>query len=134
LGAAALRLIWYTVRVSENTKDTRLHRLYQVVFWTLLTISTPLAGFSWWFGSKLDQQMRVAEADAIAKHYSAQVISWTNDYFGRSIGATTRMFIASLAIFVFALLLPVFYRLLLYILHGSAAFSRPVKHHLTREG
>jgi hypothetical protein len=112
------------MKLSHSIKDTRLHRFYRVIWWGLIIVSIPVAVYSTWSHPRLIQNMRAAEADAVAKHYSEQVIVWTRNDFLHRIEQVNTMFFVALLIFVLALLLPILYRLLLYILYGTAAFHR----------
>lgn len=110
------------MRLSDKIKATRLHRLYQVVFWLLIIVSILVAAFSLWADERSARRFQAYFGDALAKNYSFDVLMMGWHDRAREGGAYSTIISISVLLIVFALLLPLLYRLVLYILHGKAAF------------
>jgi hypothetical protein len=113
-----------TMKLSDNVKETRLHRLYQVVFWTLLILPFPVIAFSVFVQKNLtDAQVEVG---VWARHagipYQDQLPTILASQ--HTIDTYSTICFVSLAALIFAMLMPLLYRLFLYVLHGRAAFNK----------
>ncbi len=112
------------MRIAESHKASRLHRVYSVLFWLLITVPIPLIALSIWVQPRLIKTQLAVSEYARTHNIPVEISlrSWreTQDI----IDGWTTVALVSLAAFVFALLLPLLYRLLLYILHGRVAFRR----------
>jgi hypothetical protein len=110
------------VKLSKNIKATRLHRLYQVVFWLLIAFPILLVPLSMWIQNNL-VHVQISVSEYARTHNIPPEVSiheWSQTQ--NEIDAYTVVALVSIAAFIFALLLPLLYRLLLYILHGKTAF------------
>lgn len=109
------------MRLRPETKATRLHKLYRVLFW-LLIVSPPLIiAFCFWTVSNLNRELGV-ESEWVRKEFGSDY-SFSSDRINHQIGAYNDLATIAFAVLALTPLLPLLYRLLLYILHGRFAFG-----------
>ena len=116
------------MRIADSHKASRLHRVYTVLFWLLITVPILLVALTAWVQPRLIETQKYISEWGRANNIPAEAIMHSRSEIQDTINAWTTVALVSFAAFVFALLLPLLYRLLLYILHGKAAFrQRPVE-------
>lgn len=112
------------MRLSDEIKAKRLHRLYRVLFWLLFTVPMLLVPFCAWAQNNLVRSKLELSEWSRTHDIPFEIASATQRDIQATIDTHTTIILVSVLAFVFSLLLPLLYRLLLYILHGKAAFDK----------
>jgi len=101
------------MRLSEQSKAAGLHRLYRVLFWLLLVLAIIAAAVSATAYTRILRFLTESHSSSIALTDAAELYG--------------NILFSSVAVLILLPFLPLLYRLLLYVLHGEAAF-RPRAH------
>lgn len=112
------------MRIADSHKASRLHRIYTVLFWLLITVPVLLMALTAWVQPRLIKTYIEMGEWGRAHNIPVEATMHSQSEIQDTINAWTTVFLVSFAAFVFAVLLPLLYRLLLYILHGKAAFRQ----------